>query len=112
MTVRSLAITPHPVRMPGTITVTADVSIPQTINRLKMAVVIRKMVPLLANLEIPLPCIQSIGSCTYDDVCFAESLQCPLEAGEQEQLTVSATVDEVPEELRILVQVDTHAHRR
>ncbi|XP_015731371.1 ganglioside GM2 activator [Coturnix japonica] len=64
---RSLSVAPDPISIPGTLRISAAVSSSKAMaSPLKAVLVVEKA---LGDLWIQLPCIDQMGSCTYDDVC-------------------------------------------
>ncbi|NXL83163.1 SAP3 protein, partial [Alectura lathami] len=64
---QSLSVTPDPIRIPGTLRVSAAVTSSNALTSpLKAVVVVEKA---LGDLWVQLPCIDQLGSCTYDDIC-------------------------------------------
>ncbi|XP_075297926.1 ganglioside GM2 activator [Opisthocomus hoazin] len=65
--VKSLTVAPDPITIPGTLTLSGTVSCGETISSpLKAVLTVEKQ---LGSVWIQLPCIDQLGSCTYDDVC-------------------------------------------
>ncbi|ELU03813.1 hypothetical protein CAPTEDRAFT_155689 [Capitella teleta] len=71
----SLSLTPDPLKIPGNITVSfsgelgVDLSTP-----IKLELMLKKKV----FFWVEIPCIDNVGSCTYDDVCaLLKSFKCP-----------------------------------
>ncbi|XP_009575463.1 PREDICTED: ganglioside GM2 activator, partial [Fulmarus glacialis] len=64
---QSLSVAPDPISIPGSLRVSAAVSSGKTMAPpLKAVLVVEKA---LGDLWIQLPCIDQLGSCTYNDVC-------------------------------------------
>ncbi|NXW89682.1 SAP3 protein, partial [Alopecoenas beccarii] len=64
---QSLSVAPDPVTIPGSLRVSAAVSSKKTMaSPLKVSLVVEKA---LGDLWIQLPCIEQLGSCTYNDIC-------------------------------------------
>ncbi|NXO19344.1 SAP3 protein, partial [Oriolus oriolus] len=64
---QSLSVAPDPISIPGSLRVSAAVKSGKTMGSpLKAALLVEKA---LGDLWIQLPCIDQLGSCTYDDVC-------------------------------------------
>ncbi|XP_053935963.1 ganglioside GM2 activator [Cuculus canorus] len=64
---QSLSVAPDPISIPGSLRVSASVSSSKAmVTPVKAVVVVEKA---LGDLWIQLPCIDEMGSCTYDDVC-------------------------------------------
>lgn len=64
---QSLSVAPDPISIPGSLRVSAAVKSGKTMGSpLKAALVVEKA---LGDLWIQLPCIDQLGSCTYNDVC-------------------------------------------
>ncbi|XP_071426564.1 ganglioside GM2 activator-like isoform X2 [Pithys albifrons albifrons] len=81
--VQSLSLSPDPIRFPGRLTVSARVSVQKNVTSpvwVKLSV--KKYVVFFWT---PLPCINNIGSCTYNDFCevidmiFQPGVPCPNE---------------------------------
>jgi ganglioside GM2 activator len=67
--IRSGSISPDPVPLPGTITVAVNFTLTKTLRSpLKAEVTLEKRVGN-SSTYLPIPCIDNIGSCTYDDLC-------------------------------------------
>ncbi|XP_071426512.1 ganglioside GM2 activator-like [Pithys albifrons albifrons] len=65
--VQSLSVAPDPISIPGSLRVSAAVNNGKTMaSPLKAELVVEKA---LGDLWIQLPCIDQLGSCTYNDVC-------------------------------------------
>ena len=63
----SLTIQPDPVKVPGQITFSGDVSLKQNITgplRLQL-----KITKIVEHFKVKIPCVDNFGSCTYEDVC-------------------------------------------
>ncbi|XP_052077961.1 uncharacterized protein LOC127715881 [Mytilus californianus] len=71
-----LSLTPDPLQFPGTIHISAKAYINTTVQApLPATLLIEKEV---AGKYIKIPCIDSFGSCTYDDVCeLLDEITCP-----------------------------------
>ncbi|NXS48510.1 SAP3 protein, partial [Balaeniceps rex] len=64
---QSLSVAPDPISIPGSLRISAAVSSSKTIaSPVKVVLVVEKA---LGDLWIQLPCIDQLGSCTYDDIC-------------------------------------------
>uniref|UniRef100_A0A8C6N7H6 Uncharacterized protein n=1 Tax=Melopsittacus undulatus TaxID=13146 RepID=A0A8C6N7H6_MELUD len=64
---QSLSVAPDPISIPGSLRVSAAVNSGKTMaSPLKAVLVVEKA---LGDLWIQLPCIDQLGSCTYNDVC-------------------------------------------
>ncbi|XP_007941827.1 ganglioside GM2 activator [Orycteropus afer afer] len=65
--IRSLTLEPDPIPVPGNVTVSAEVktSVPLEFPQ-KVELTIEKEV---AGFWVKIPCVEQIGSCTYDDFC-------------------------------------------
>ncbi|KAG8225758.1 hypothetical protein J437_LFUL005717, partial [Ladona fulva] len=65
--INDLTITPEPLSVPGLLTLTADVDLKSNITSpIKVSVIVKKK-SFFGWVEIP--CLDNIGSCTYEDVC-------------------------------------------
>ncbi|XP_005097572.1 ganglioside GM2 activator [Aplysia californica] len=65
--IQGLTVTPDPVVLPGGISVKFSATINETVDApLKMQVELKKHE---AFIWITIPCIENLGSCTYDDLC-------------------------------------------
>ncbi|NWH75862.1 SAP3 protein, partial [Piaya cayana] len=64
---QSLSVAPDPISIPGSLRVSASVSSSEAVVAPVKAVVVAEKA--LGDLWIQLPCIDQMGSCTYDDVC-------------------------------------------
>ncbi|XP_061184648.1 ganglioside GM2 activator-like [Saccostrea echinata] len=65
--IRSVSVTPMPVQVPGDIHLSVDASLTNTIGSSKMSLSVKRKTFL--GLEIPIPCLLHVGSCTYNDLC-------------------------------------------
>ncbi|XP_030315078.1 ganglioside GM2 activator isoform X1 [Calypte anna] len=64
---KSLSVAPDPISIPGSLRISAAASSSKTVaSPLKAVLVVEKA---LGDLWIQLPCIDQLGSCTYNDVC-------------------------------------------
>ncbi|XP_072728755.1 ganglioside GM2 activator isoform X1 [Ciconia boyciana] len=64
---QSLSVAPDPISIPGSLRISAAVSSNKTMAApLKAVLLVEKA---LGDLWIQLPCIDQLGSCTYNDVC-------------------------------------------
>ncbi|NWU62451.1 SAP3 protein, partial [Pterocles burchelli] len=64
---QNLSVEPDPVVIPGTVRVSAAGSSSKTMaSPLKVLLVVERA---LGDLWIQLPCVDQLGSCTYNDVC-------------------------------------------
>ncbi|KAM9254143.1 LOW QUALITY PROTEIN: ganglioside GM2 activator [Dugong dugon] len=65
--IKSLTLEPDPIVIPGDLTVSAEVktSVPLE-SPLKVELTVEKEV---AGFWVKIPCVEQIGSCTYEDVC-------------------------------------------
>jgi len=65
--IKNLNLTPDPIKIPGTLGVSATINITAAVSQpLKAVMEIHKR---LLNEWIKIPCIDNVGSCTYDDLC-------------------------------------------
>ncbi|CAG5115764.1 unnamed protein product [Candidula unifasciata] len=80
LVVNALSVTPDPVSLPGTIGLKFDVTIQETFTApLKLAVVLKKYEEFF---WLTIPCIDDMGSCTYDDICpKLAKITCPKQFG-------------------------------
>lgn len=62
-----VAITPMPIQIPGDLHISVDGSLMRAIGSSKMMLSIKRKTFL--GLEVPIPCIAHVGSCTYDNLC-------------------------------------------
>ncbi|XP_062594694.1 uncharacterized protein LOC134256106 [Saccostrea cucullata] len=75
--VKSLSVTPDPLQFPGTITFSASVALNTTVSgEINGAIELKKKA---AGIWVPLPCVDNIGSCKYNDLCslLNSVTQCP-----------------------------------
>lgn len=76
--IKSLSVSPDPLAFPGTLTIQTDFALKKNIVApLKAELKIEKKV---AGIYIEVPCIDSFGSCTYEDICQYLAVikdQCP-----------------------------------
>ena len=64
---QSLTISPSPLHLPGAVTVSASGTVAADIKApIKVALVIHKKV---LGQWFKIPCVDNLGSCTYDDIC-------------------------------------------
>ncbi|XP_061195122.1 ganglioside GM2 activator-like [Saccostrea echinata] len=63
----SVSLTPMPVQIPGDIRLSVDASLTKTIGSSKMSLSIKRKTYF--GVEVPMPCLFHIGSCTYDNLC-------------------------------------------
>ncbi|XP_062595880.1 ganglioside GM2 activator-like [Saccostrea cucullata] len=63
----SVSVTPMPVRIPGDIRLSVDASLTKAIGSSRMSLSIKRK--SYFGVEVPMPCLFNIGSCTYDDLC-------------------------------------------
>ncbi|XP_042682206.1 ganglioside GM2 activator [Centrocercus urophasianus] len=110
--IQSLSVAPDPISIPGTLSISAAVSSSAAITSpLKVVLVVEKA---LGDLWIQLPCVDQLGSCTYDDVCtilddlippgtscpeplltYGIPCHCPFKAGSYSLPTSDFTLPEV-----------------
>ncbi|XP_038628149.1 ganglioside GM2 activator [Tachyglossus aculeatus] len=65
--IRSLAVSPNPINIPGDVTVSASGSTSVSLTApQKVELTVEKEV---AGFWIKIPCVEQIGSCTYDNIC-------------------------------------------
>jgi ganglioside GM2 activator len=65
--IHNLTLTPDPIKLPGTINIAASGVISKTITApLKADLTVSKKV---FGAWIELPCVDNVGSCTYNDIC-------------------------------------------
>ncbi|XP_034961588.1 ganglioside GM2 activator isoform X1 [Zootoca vivipara] len=65
--IRSLSISPDPISMPGDVTVSVAAATTVALTSpLKGEVVLEKKI---GDMWIKVPCVDELGSCTYDDLC-------------------------------------------
>lgn len=79
----SLTITPDPFKLPGTVSITANVDFKTNITGpLAMQLKIYK---IIGPLKLEIPCVDNVGSCNYADVCTLLPLptDCPSMFKEQ-----------------------------
>lgn len=66
--INNASISPDPIPLPGNITASAGVTLTETLKApLKAEITLKKKLPILGYTT--LPCIDNVGSCTYDDLC-------------------------------------------
>ncbi|BFZ14967.1 hypothetical protein BsWGS_18006 [Bradybaena similaris] len=82
LVVNGLTVTPDPLRVPGTVRLKFDVTIQETFTSpLKLVLEVKKHEGFI---WLPIPCIDDMGSCTFDDVCQKlAGITCPKEFGDQ-----------------------------
>ncbi|KAL3854755.1 hypothetical protein ACJMK2_014004 [Sinanodonta woodiana] len=66
ITIQNVAVTPMPVEVPGDIHLTVDAKLNRSISHTSLKLSIKRKTFLL---DIPIPCLFHVGSCTYDDLC-------------------------------------------
>ncbi|KAK3602557.1 hypothetical protein CHS0354_021144 [Potamilus streckersoni] len=66
ISVTKIAVSPMPVEIPGTFNLTIDGALSRQISHTSLSLHIKRKTFLL---DIPIPCISNVGSCTYDDLC-------------------------------------------
>ncbi|KFP35901.1 Ganglioside GM2 activator, partial [Chlamydotis macqueenii] len=67
---QSLSVAPDPITIPGSLRISAAVSSSKALaSPLKVCAGVLVVEKALGDLWIQLPCIDQLGSCTYDDVC-------------------------------------------
>ncbi|XP_028907193.1 ganglioside GM2 activator [Ornithorhynchus anatinus] len=65
--IHSLTVSPDPINVPGDLTVSASVSTNVSLTApQKVELIMEKE---MAGLWIKIPCVEQMGSCTYDDIC-------------------------------------------
>ncbi|KAG8128511.1 putative Ganglioside GM2 activator protein [Naja naja] len=65
--IKSLSVSPDPIAIPGDVTVAASGASTILLSApLKAVVILEKK---LGEMWIKIPCVDDVGSCTYDDVC-------------------------------------------
>ncbi|XP_054423889.1 ganglioside GM2 activator isoform X2 [Pteronotus mesoamericanus] len=65
--IKSLSVEPNPVVDPGNVTVSAETQTSVTLRSpLKVELIVQKE---MAGLWVKVPCVEQIGSCTYEDMC-------------------------------------------
>uniref|UniRef100_A0A8C8STB3 GM2 ganglioside activator n=1 Tax=Pelusios castaneus TaxID=367368 RepID=A0A8C8STB3_9SAUR len=67
LVIKSLSLAPDPISIPGDLKVSVAVSSTADLSSPLKAVL--KVEKKIAEMWIPIPCVDQIGSCTYDDVC-------------------------------------------
>ncbi|XP_048776905.1 ganglioside GM2 activator-like [Ostrea edulis] len=65
--IRQVSVTPMPIQVPGDIHLSVDGSLTNSIGSSKMTLSIHRKTFL--GLEVPIPCLLHVGSCTYNDLC-------------------------------------------
>jgi len=75
---KALTVSPDPIAIPGSATVTLDATIASTIQTAtSLAIVLKKSV---FGVFIEIPCVDNIGSCTYNNPCdLLANVTCPPE---------------------------------
>ncbi|XP_006089184.1 ganglioside GM2 activator isoform X2 [Myotis lucifugus] len=65
--IKSLNVEPNPIVEPGNVTVSAETQTSVPLNSpLKVDLTVQKE---MAGLWVKVPCVEQIGSCTYEDIC-------------------------------------------
>ncbi|XP_057586670.1 ganglioside GM2 activator [Hippopotamus amphibius kiboko] len=75
--IKSLTLEPDPIVVPGNVTVSAEVkTIVDLESPLKVQITVEKEV---AGFWVKIPCVEHVGSCTYDDFCYLLEMLIPIE---------------------------------
>ncbi|XP_065062566.1 ganglioside GM2 activator-like [Rhopilema esculentum] len=74
--VKSLGVNPDPIVIPGTVNVSADVMVAEDITSpSSVALVIEKKI---FGFYVKVPCVDNLGSCTYENPCsLLQNVTCP-----------------------------------
>lgn len=65
--IKSLNVEPNPIVEPGNVTVSAETQTSVALNSpLKVDLIVQKE---MAGFWVKVPCVEQVGSCTYDDIC-------------------------------------------
>ncbi|KAL3854754.1 hypothetical protein ACJMK2_014003 [Sinanodonta woodiana] len=70
ISVSKIEVSPMPVEIPGTFTLSIDGALSRQISHTSLSLHIKRKTFLL---DIPIPCVSNVGSCTYDDLCTLTS---------------------------------------
>jgi len=78
--VTAFSMTPDPVGIPGDVTISVSITVPETLEGpLKLETVFWKKILFF---WVKLGCYGQIGTCTHDDICGkSDQLKCPIQAG-------------------------------
>ncbi|XP_055968272.1 ganglioside GM2 activator [Sorex fumeus] len=73
--VRSLTLEPDPIAVPGNVTISVDTKTAVALSSpLKLELTVEKEV---AGFWVKIPCVEQLGSCTYEDVCNTLAMLVP-----------------------------------
>ncbi|KAK3083445.1 hypothetical protein FSP39_022918, partial [Pinctada imbricata] len=67
LNVQNVAVSPNPIELPGDLHLTIDANFTRALSSSKMEISLKR--ESLFGIEIPIPCILHVGSCTYSDLC-------------------------------------------
>lgn len=74
--VKTLAVKPDPIVVPGTVSVDLDAVIAETIQTATSLILVVKKKLFGSYIEVP--CVDNFGSCTYQNPCeLAKKIECP-----------------------------------
>jgi len=68
-TIKNLTIIPDPIQLPGNITVRGAVTVVGSVSSTSIVTADLSISKKIEGFWIPVPCLDNIGSCTYDDPC-------------------------------------------
>ncbi|XP_054982581.1 ganglioside GM2 activator [Sorex araneus] len=73
--VRSLTLEPDPIAVPGNVTISVETKTAVALSSpLKLELTVEKEV---AGFWVKIPCVEQLGSCTYEDVCNTLAMLVP-----------------------------------
>merc|ERR1711988_368626 len=78
--IHKLDVIPHPIRLPGSLSLVYDIEVLKDLDDLNIKIKLEKK---FGFRWVKMPCIQGIGSCSYDDICSVLSTvfekRCPAQ---------------------------------
>ncbi|XP_055286099.1 ganglioside GM2 activator isoform X1 [Moschus berezovskii] len=75
--INSLTLEPDPIAIPGNLTITAEAKTSAVLSDpLKVELTVEKHI---AGFWVKIPCVDNIGSCTYDNFCNTLEMLIPIE---------------------------------
>jgi len=105
LNIKKLTLTPDPIVIPGTVTVGLDAVIQTEVTAITQAKL--EVKKKIFGVYIEIPCVDNIGSCTYNDLCgMLANITCPqvlIDHGFTCQCPFAAKEYEVPDGTEIAI---------
>lgn len=76
LNIKTLTVSPDPISIPGSVTVSLDAVINNEVTDISSAVLVIKK--KIFGVYVEIPCVDNLGSCTYNNICpMLAKIECP-----------------------------------